>query len=46
MLIDGTGAPAQGPFNIVIKKDRIAEIRHALFVTPPELPLRGICDLE
>jgi len=36
MLIDGTGAAAQGPFNIVVKKDRIAEIRHALFVAPPE----------
>lgn len=36
MLIDGTGTPIQGPFNIVVKRDRIAEIRHAMFLLPPE----------
>lgn len=41
MLIDGTGAPAQGPFHILVIRDRIAEIRHALFTAPPEA-----CDHE
>jgi imidazolonepropionase len=36
MLIDGTGAPTQGPFNIIVENDHIAEIRHALFTVPPE----------
>jgi hypothetical protein len=36
MMIDGTGAPVQGPFNIVVIRDRIAEIRHAMFLLPPE----------
>ena len=26
-MVDGTGAPAQGPFDIVIEKDRIAQIK-------------------
>lgn len=36
MLIDGTGAPVQGPFHILVVRDRIQEIRHALFSPPPE----------
>lgn len=35
-LIDGTGAPAQGPVDIVIEGDRIAEVRVVGF---PKLPV-------
>ncbi len=27
LMVDGTGAPAQGPFDIVIENDRIAQIK-------------------
>lgn len=35
-LVDGTGAPAQGPVDIVVEQDRIAEIR---VVGAPLLPI-------
>ncbi len=36
ILVDGTGAPAQGPVDIVVENDRIAEIRVVGF---PRLPI-------
>ncbi len=35
MLIDGSGSPVQGPVNIVVEKDRITHIGHAMFLSPP-----------
>ncbi|HWO17096.1 MAG TPA: hypothetical protein VNM89_10360, partial [Solirubrobacterales bacterium] len=36
-LIDGTGAPAQGPVDIVIARNRILEVRSVGY---PHLPIR------
>jgi hypothetical protein len=38
MLIDGTGAPPQGPMDIVVQGNRIASVRSA---GTPGLPLRA-----
>lgn len=35
-MIDGTGAPAQGPVDIVVENDRITEVR---IVSAPHLPI-------
>ncbi|TDJ13650.1 MAG: amidohydrolase, partial [Gammaproteobacteria bacterium] len=44
-LIDGTGAPPQGPVDIVIEKDRIAEIKvvgvPGLAIAPDDRPEKG-----
>ena len=49
-MIDGTGAPAQGPVDIVVENDRIAEIRKLpRAVTPVAIPLKDgltAADLE
>src|SRR6056297_105376 len=36
-MIDGTGAPTQGPVDIVVENDRIAEVRVVGF---PRLPIK------
>jgi imidazolonepropionase-like amidohydrolase len=36
-MIDGTGAPAQGPVDIVVENDRIVEVR---IVGAPKLPIK------
>ena len=49
-LIDGTGAPPQGPVDIVIEKDRIAEIKvvgvPGLPIAPDDRPEKGDYELN
>ncbi len=49
-LIDGTGAPPQGPVDIVIEKDRIAEIKvvgvPGLAIAPDDRPEKGDYELN
>lgn len=49
-LIDGTGAPPQGPVDIVIEKNRIAEVRSVGFpgvpIRPEVRPARGTREID
>ena len=48
-LIDGTGAPPQGPVDIVVEKDRITEIKivgvPGVPISPDERPEQGDYEL-